>query len=97
LPLTALGIAHLAAGNLEEAAAVCNKAAQSNPRFSFPRVLQTAALSRLGRMDEARASARRILELKPNFSIATFVRSHTGSPMPRPGLLLRRARRPAPR
>jgi adenylate cyclase len=49
LPLTALGIAHCAAGNFEEAAAVCKKAAQSNPRFSFPCVLQAAALCERGR------------------------------------------------
>jgi TolB-like protein len=78
--LTALGIAHLAAGRFEQAAAACNKASQSNPRFSFPVVLQTAALSSLGRANEAKASARRVLELEPRFSVAKFVRSHTGRP-----------------
>jgi adenylate cyclase len=78
LQLTALGIAHLAAGRFEEAAAVCNKACQSNPRFSFPVVLQTAALSRLGRTDEANGTARRVLELEPRFSVAGFVQAHTG-------------------
>ena len=80
LPLTALGIAHCAAGNFKEAAAVCNKAAQSNPRFSFPVVLQTAALSRLHRENDAKAAARRVLELEPRFSVAEFVRAHTGRP-----------------
>jgi len=80
LELTALGIAHLAAGRFEEAAAMCNKASQSNPRFSFPVVLRTAASSRLGRTDEAKASARRVLELEPHFSIAEFIRAHTGRP-----------------
>ena len=78
LQLTALGIAHLAAGRFEEAATVCNKACQSNPRFSFPVVLQTAALARLGRDNEAKATARRVLELEPRFSVAEFVRAHTG-------------------
>jgi TolB-like protein/Flp pilus assembly protein TadD len=78
LQLTALGIAHLAAGRFEDAAAVCNKACQSNPHFSFPAVLQTAALSSLGRVNEAKALARRVLELQPRFSVAQFVRSHTG-------------------
>jgi adenylate cyclase len=80
LPLTALGMAHCAAGNFEEAAAVCNKAAQSNPRFSFLCVLQTATLSCLGRASEAKAVARRVLELEPRFSIADFLRAHTGRP-----------------
>jgi len=78
LQLTALGIAYLAAGRFEEAATVCNRACQSNPRFSFPVVLQTAALSRLDRADEAKATARRILELEPRFSVAEFVQAHTG-------------------
>ena len=78
LPLTAIGIAHLAAGRFEEAAAACNKACQSNPHFSFPVVLQTAALSGLGRVNEAKALARRVLELQSPFSVAQFVRSHTG-------------------
>jgi len=80
LPFTGLGIAHLVDGHFEEAAAACNKAIQSNPRFSFPRVLQTAALSSLGRSDEAKIAARRVLELEPQFSITVFVRSHTGRP-----------------
>jgi hypothetical protein len=64
----------------EEAAAACNKACQSNPHFSFPVVLQTAALSGLGRVNEANALARRVLELQSPFSLqlAQFVRSHTG-------------------
>jgi adenylate cyclase len=78
LELTALGIAHLAAGHFEQAATVCSKACQSNPRFSFPVVMRAAALCRLGRDDEAKASARRVLELEPNFSVAEFVRAHTG-------------------
>ena len=78
LQLTGLSIAHLAAGRFEEAAAMCNKACQSNPRFSFPVVLQTAALSRLGRANEAKAMARRVLDLEPRFSVAEFVRAHTG-------------------
>jgi adenylate cyclase len=78
LQLTALGIAHLAAGRFEQAVAVCNRASRSNPHFSFPVVLQTAALSSLGRANEAKILARRVLELEPHFSVAKFVRSHTG-------------------
>ncbi len=78
LQLTALGIAYLASGRFKEAAAMCNKACQSNPHFSFPVVLQTAALSSLGRVGEAKAIARRVIELEPHFSVAQFVRAHTG-------------------
>jgi hypothetical protein len=34
----------------------------------------------LGRAHEAKVLARRVLELEPRFSIAQFVKSHTGRP-----------------
>ena len=74
----ALGIAHCPAGNWEGVASACGKAIQANPRFSLPLVLQAAALSFLGRRDEARAAARRVPELEPGFSVSGFVRSHVG-------------------
>src|SRR3984893_5139367 len=74
----ALGIAHCPAGNWEGVASACGKAIQANPRFSLPLVLQAAALSFLGRWDEARAAARRVPELEPGFTVSSFVRSHTG-------------------
>jgi hypothetical protein len=47
---------------------------------ALPVVLQAAALCRLSRAHEAKAVARRVLELEPRFSIAQFVKSHTGRP-----------------
>jgi adenylate cyclase len=74
----ALGIAHCPAGNWEGVASACGKAIQVNPRFSLPLVLQAAALSFLGRWDEARAAARRVPELEPSFTVSGFLRAHTG-------------------
>jgi tetratricopeptide (TPR) repeat protein len=74
----ALGIAHCAAGNWGGVASACGKAIQANPRFSLPLVLQAAALSFLGRWDEAKAAARRVPELEPGFTVSGFVRAHTG-------------------
>jgi adenylate cyclase len=74
----ALGIAHCPAGNWEGVASACGKAIEANPRFSLPQVLLAAALSFLGRWDEARAAARRVPELEPGFTVSGFVRSHTG-------------------
>jgi hypothetical protein len=51
---------------------------QANPRFSLPYVLQAAALSVLGRIDEARAVARRVPELEAGFTVSGFVKAHTG-------------------
>ena len=42
------------------------------------RSCRSAALSSLGRVDEAKAVALRVLELEPNFTVAEFVRAHTG-------------------
>jgi len=49
------------------------------PALQLSRCL-AAALCRLGRAHEAKAVARRVLELEPRFSIAQFVKSHTGRP-----------------
>ena len=78
MPYAGLVTAYVAAGNFAEAAAAGAKAAQANPRFSYPQVMQAAALSSLGRLDEAKVVARRVLELEPNFTVAEFVRAHTG-------------------
>jgi adenylate cyclase len=77
-PYVGLAIAHCAAGNWEEVIAACGKAAQASPRFSLPYVLQAAALSMLGRGDEAKALARRVPELEPGFTVSGFVKAHTG-------------------
>jgi adenylate cyclase len=74
----ALGIAHCPAGNWEGVASACGKAIEANPRFSLSQVLLAAALSFLGRWDEARAAAKRVPELEPGFTVSGFVRSHTG-------------------
>ena len=73
-----LAIAHCAAGNWEEAIAACRHTIRANPRFSLPHVLQAASLSFLGRLEEARVAARRVLELEPGFTVSGFVRAHTG-------------------
>jgi len=75
---TGLAIAHCAARNWEGVASACGKAIQANPRFSLPLVLQAAALSFLGRWDEARAAAKRVPELERGFTVTGFVRSHVG-------------------
>jgi hypothetical protein len=73
-----LAIAQCAAGNWEEAIAACRHTIRANPRFSLPHVLQAAALSFLGRFEEARALAKRVPELEPGFTVSGFVRAHTG-------------------
>jgi adenylate cyclase len=78
LPYCGLALAHYVSGNFTESVLAGGRAAQANPRFSYPQVLQTAALVQSGRLDEGKALARRVLELEPNFTIAQFVEAHTG-------------------
>jgi tetratricopeptide (TPR) repeat protein len=75
LPYVGLAYAHFAARRFEEAAAAASRAIQSNPRFSVPYVLHTAALAEVGRTDDARAMAQRLLELEPGTTAATAVLS----------------------
>ena len=48
-------------------------AAQANPRFSIPWILRTAALAKIGRIDEAKASAQRLLDIEPGFTVNSFL------------------------
>jgi len=77
-PYVGLTIAHCAASNWEGAIATAGKAAQASPRFSVPYVLQAAALSMLGRLDDAKAVASRVPELEPGFTVSGFLRAHIG-------------------
>ena len=73
-----LVLAHYVAGDDDASAAAGSRAAQANPRFSYPQVIQTAALARLQQFEQAKTVARRVIEIEPSFTVAEFVRAHTG-------------------
>jgi TolB-like protein/class 3 adenylate cyclase len=73
-----LCLAHYVSGNFTGSVLAGGRAAQANPRFSYPQVLQTAALVQANRLGDAKAAAGRVLELEPNFTIAQFVKAHSG-------------------
>jgi TolB-like protein/tetratricopeptide (TPR) repeat protein len=73
-----LALAHYVAGDNEASAAAGGRAAQANPRFSYPQVIQTAALARAGRLEQAKMVARRVIDIDPRFNVTEFVRAHTG-------------------
>ena len=60
-------LGHYQRGQYEEAAAVARKAIQSSPGFSVCHVVLAAPLAKLGRLEEAKAAAARVLELQPAF------------------------------
>ena len=78
LSYSGLALAHYVAGNFTESAIAGSRAAQANPRFSYPQVVQAAALMQASRTGEAQAVARRVLEIEPSFTVNEFVRAHTG-------------------
>jgi TolB-like protein/Tfp pilus assembly protein PilF len=57
----------------DDAAAHFAKAVQANPRFSVLYVLQASTLALAGRSEDAKAVARRALELEPTFSIRRYL------------------------
>jgi adenylate cyclase len=78
LSYSGLVLAHYVGGNFTESATAGSRAAQANPRFSYPQVVQAAALMQASRTGEAQAVARRVLEIEPSFTVNEFVRAHTG-------------------
>ena len=80
LPYVGLAYANFFAGNFVEAAYAARRASAANPRFSVPCYLQTAALVRLGRMDEAKVLAKSLLELQPGFTVSGLVSGNITTP-----------------
>jgi adenylate cyclase len=64
-------------GRKEEAVQSFNKAIALNPNHVLPRAFLTAVYADLGRMDEARATARQVIRLDPKFSATRLMQSHT--------------------
>ena len=75
LPYVSLAYAHFAARRFEDAAAAANRASQANPSFSVPCMLHAAALAELGRVDNAKVMAQRLLELQPGITVSSAIRS----------------------
>jgi TolB-like protein/class 3 adenylate cyclase/Tfp pilus assembly protein PilF len=69
----ALALAKFHRGQDEEAVTDARKSVQSSPGFSIPYVSLAAPLARLGRLEEARNAAARLLELQPQFHCGSFL------------------------
>lgn len=63
----AQAMSHLLRGRYEEACGAAYKSVQANPAHSITYVQLAAALAKLGRLEEARRAAARVLELHPTF------------------------------
>ena len=69
LPYVGFAYTHFFSGQFLQAASAARRASGASPRFSVPRYLHTAALIRLGCMEEARAVAAVLLEVQASFTI----------------------------
>jgi TolB-like protein/tetratricopeptide (TPR) repeat protein len=65
----ALSIAYFHRQRYADAADAAQNVVDANPVYSLPRAILAAALMRLGRVDEATAMARTVLEREPAFTI----------------------------
>ena len=65
--LHALALGHFCLDRFDAAARSAYRAVQANPSHSISYMLLAAALARLGRLEEGRAAAARVLELQPAF------------------------------
>jgi adenylate cyclase len=65
-------VSHFLRGRYEEAANAGRRAVQCSPGFSVSHALLAAPLAKLGRMQEAKTIALRVLALQPSFSAAGF-------------------------
>jgi TolB-like protein len=63
----AQAMSHFLRGRYEDACRAAHRSVQANPAHSITYVQLAAALAKLGRLDEAKAAAARVIELHPTF------------------------------
>ena len=68
-----VGGAHMLAGRYEQALAAAQFAALESPNYAMGQRLVVANLGFMGRMDEARIAAKRMLELIPAFTVFKYL------------------------
>ena len=73
MALYSLAMVRVRERRFDDAAALCSKSVQANPRFSTLYAFQTAILAEASRDEEARSAASRLLELEPNFHVRPFL------------------------
>jgi tetratricopeptide (TPR) repeat protein len=72
LSYNALAVAYFSTEQYQQSYDAARQSVQLNPRFSVCHLFLAAALVRLGRTDEAKAEARRVLDLDSKFTVSAF-------------------------
>ncbi len=79
-PWCALALTSLFAGRFEEAIVSARLAIRANPRFSVTYAYLIVGLVTIGRVDAAEATAQRLLEIAPAFTVSGFARMQVFRP-----------------
>lgn len=69
-PLLAIALGRLQRGEYEKAADAAQKVVQARPYWSLGHVALAATQAKLARLDSAKSTGKRVLELQPDFSIS---------------------------
>ena len=72
VPQGIIGFGNFLSGRHEQAVTAGRRAVELNPGFSILHGWLAAPLARLGRLDEAKGAATRLLSLDPHFSIGRW-------------------------
>jgi len=67
-----LGLAYSFTGQFEKGIEACQKATQDNPNDLYAHVLLSAAYSLAGRDEEAQATAEKVLQIDPKFTVKSW-------------------------
>ena len=71
--LSAIASSHAACGHYREGLEAADRAVRENPQFASAHRVRAALLGLLGRHDEAKQAARRLVELAPDFTVARYL------------------------
>jgi adenylate cyclase len=71
--IAGIALAHIACGRYQEGLAAAERAIRENPNFSVAHLQMTRALGGLGRMEEAKLAAARLLEVAPAFTVSRYL------------------------
>jgi tetratricopeptide (TPR) repeat protein len=72
IAVTASAVAKLAAGEPDTALAIARRALEASPTFAPALAVLVMCLVRLGRMEEAHSTVRRLIDIAPDTRIATL-------------------------
>ena len=73
--LWSIGDAQVVAGHYEDAIETANLAAARQPDSMYPHISLAAAYSAVGRLEEARTEAARLLQINPQFNVSAWMKS----------------------